>query len=65
MKGKYAALVIGRFAELIKDFITLRDYIGRQKAYAHVEHHASVIGAMSMFKLCITWLGQACPQPPP
>ena len=38
-----------------KDFIKLRDYIARQKAYAYVEHYnSSVLSATSMFKLSIT-----------
>ena len=53
--GQYVALVVGRFGEFSKDFIKLRDYIARQKAYAYVEHfNSSVIGATSMFKLSIT-----------
>jgi hypothetical protein len=52
--GQYVALVVGRFGEFSKDFIKLRDYIARQKAYAYVEHfNSSVIGATSMFKLSI------------
>jgi hypothetical protein len=48
-------LVVGRFGEFSTDFITLCDYISRQKAYVHVEHfNSSIIGAMSMFKLSIT-----------
>ena len=44
-----------RFGEFSKDFIKLRDYIARQKAYAYVEHfNSSVISATSMFKLSIT-----------
>ena len=53
--GQYVALVVGRFGEFSKDFIKLRDYIARQKAYAYVEHfNSSVISATSMFKLSIT-----------
>ena len=53
--GQYVALVVGRFGEFSKDFIKLRDYIARQKAYAYVEHfNSSIMGAMSMFKLSIT-----------
>ena len=39
--GQYVALVVGRFGEFSKDFIKLRDYIARQKAYAYVEHFNS------------------------
>ena len=53
--GQYVALVVGRFGEFSKDFIKLRDYIARQRAYAYVEHfNSSITGAMSMFKLSIT-----------
>ena len=53
--GQYVALVVGRFGEFSKDFIKLRDYIARQKAYAYVEHfNSSIHSAMSMFKLSIT-----------
>ena len=53
--GKYRAMVAGRFGELSKDFIKLRDYIARQRAYAYNEHfNSSVNRAMSMFKLSIT-----------
>ena len=52
---KVPALVVGRFGEFSKDFITLRDYISRHKAFAYVEHFSSSINfAMSMFKLSIT-----------
>ncbi len=55
IREKYEALVFGFFGECSKDFITRRDYIARQKAYAHVKHfYSSVIEAMSMFKLRIT-----------
>ena len=55
IRGQYAALVVGRFGEFSKDFIKLRDFIARQKAYAYVEHfNSSITGAMSMFKLSIT-----------
>ena len=53
--GPYIALVVGRFGEFSKGFVTLRDYIARHKAYAYVEHFNSSINfAMSMFKLSIT-----------
>jgi hypothetical protein len=53
--GRYIALVVGRFGEFSKDFITLRDYIARHKAYAHVENFSSTVErAMPMFKLSIT-----------
>jgi hypothetical protein len=55
LRGKYASLAAGRFCEFSTDFITLRDYIARQKAYAHVEHFmSSITGAMSIFKLSLT-----------
>ena len=55
IRGRYIALVVGRFDEFSKDLITLRDYIARQKAYAHIENfNSSVERAMSMFKLSIT-----------
>ena len=55
VRGKYVALVVGRFGEFSKDFIKLRDYIARQRAYAYVENfNSSITGAMSMFKLSIT-----------
>jgi len=55
IRGQYVALVVGRFGEFSKDFIKLRDFIARQKAYAYVEHfNSSITGAMSMFKLNIT-----------
>ncbi len=48
-------LWFGRFGEFSKDFIKLRNYIARQKAYAYVEHfNSSVIIATSMFKLSVT-----------
>ena len=53
--GKYLAMVAGRFGELSMNFIKLRDYIARQRAYAYNEHfNSSVNRAMSMFKLSIT-----------
>ena len=55
IEGRYIALVVGRFGELSKDFVKLRDYISRQRAYAYNEHfNSSVNMAMSMFKLSIT-----------
>ncbi len=53
--GQYIAMVVGRFGEFSKDFIKLRDYISRQRAYAYNEHfNSSANRAMSMFKLNIT-----------
>jgi hypothetical protein len=53
--GRYIALVIGRFGEFSGDFVKLRDYIARQRAYAYNKHfNSSVNMAMSMFKLSIT-----------
>jgi hypothetical protein len=74
--GQYLAMVAGRFGELSKDFIKLRDYIARQRAYAYNEHfNSSVNSAMSMFELSITshplsadggaWLRESYPRPPP
>jgi hypothetical protein len=55
IRGRYTALVVGRFGEFSRDFVEMRDYIARQKAYAYNEHfNSSVIMAMSMFKLSIT-----------
>ncbi len=48
-------MVVGRFGEFSRDFVKLRDYIARQRAYAYNEHfNSSVNRAMSMFKLSIT-----------
>ena len=48
-------MVVGRFGEFSKDFIKLRDYIAREKAYAYNEHfNSSVYRTMPMFKLSIT-----------
>ena len=48
-------MVVGRFGEFSRDFVKVRDYISRQKAYAHNEHFSSLVNmAMSMFKLSIT-----------
>ncbi len=53
--GQYIAVVVGRFGEFSKDFIKLRDYIARQRAYAYNGHFdSSVNRAMSMFKLSTT-----------
>ena len=55
IEGRYIAQVVGRFGEFSTDFIMLRDYIPRQRAYAYNEHfNSSVNIAMSMFKLIIT-----------
>ena len=55
IRGQYLAMVVGRFGEFSKDFIKLRDYIAREKAYAYNEHYnSSVNRTMSMFKLSIT-----------
>ena len=55
VRGQYVAVVVGRFGEFSKDFIKLRDYIARQRAYANVEHfNSSITYVMSMFKLSIT-----------
>ncbi len=32
--GQYISMGVGRFGEFSKDFIKLRDYIAREKAYA-------------------------------
>ncbi len=43
------------FGEFSKDFIRLRDYIAREKAYAYNEHFSSSVNRpISMFKLSIT-----------
>ncbi len=48
-------MAVGRFGVFSKDFVKLRDYIARQRAYAYNEHiNSSVNRAMSMFKLSIT-----------
>ena len=55
IKERYIALVVGRFGEFSRDFVKVRDYIARQKAYTYNEHfNSSVNMAMSMFKLSIT-----------
>jgi hypothetical protein len=53
--GRYIALVVGRFGEFSRDFVKLRDYIARQRAYAYNDHfNSSVNMAMSLFKLSTT-----------
>ncbi len=48
-------MVVCHFGEFSKDFIKLRDYIARQRAYAYNEHfNSSINRAVSMFKLSIT-----------
>ncbi len=48
-------MAVGRFGEFSKDFIKLRDYISRQRAYAYNKHVNSPANrAMSKFKLSIT-----------
>jgi hypothetical protein len=55
IEGRYIALVVGRFGEFSRDFVKMRGYIARQKAYAYNGHfNSSVNIAMSMFKLSIT-----------
>ncbi len=52
--GRYIALVVGRFGEFPRDFVKLRDYIARQKAYAiSVHFNSSANRAISMRKLSI------------
>ena len=52
--GRYIALVVGRFGKFPRDFVKLRDYIARQRAYAHPEHfNFGINRAISMFKLSI------------
>ena len=41
IRGQYIAMVAGRFGELSKGFIKLRDYSARQRAYAYNEHFNS------------------------
>ena len=49
MEGRYIALVVGRFGELSRDFVKMRDNIARQKAYAYTEHLNSLVNmAISM-----------------
>jgi hypothetical protein len=43
IEGRYIALVVGRFGEFSRDFVKLRDYIARQRAYAYNEHLNSSI----------------------
>ena len=38
IEGRYIALVVGRFGEFSRDFVKVRDYIARQRAYAYNEH---------------------------
>ena len=48
-------MVVGRYGEFSRDFVKMRDYIAREKAYAYNEHfNSSANMAMSMFKLSIT-----------
>ncbi len=55
VEGQYIALVVGRYGEFSRDFVKMRDYVARQKAYAYNEHfNSSVNMAMSMIKLSIT-----------
>ncbi len=50
IEGQYITLVVGRFGEFFRDLAKVRDYIARQKTYAHNEHfNTSVNMAMSMF----------------
>ena len=35
IEGRYIALAVGRFGEFPKDFVKVRDYIARQRVYAH------------------------------
>jgi hypothetical protein len=51
IEGRYITLAVGRFGEFSKDFVKLRDYIARQRAYAYNEHFNM---AMSLLKLSIT-----------
>jgi hypothetical protein len=62
IEGQYIELVVGRFGELSRDFVKMRDYIALQKAYAYNEHfHSSVNMAMSMLGVDGgAWLGPAC-----
>ena len=49
-EGHYIALVVGRYGEFSRDFVKMRDYIAREKAYAYSEHlNSSVNMEMSMF----------------
>ncbi len=54
-EGQYIAFVAGRYGKFSKDFAKMRDYIAREKAYAHNEHfNSSVSMAMSVLKLSTT-----------
>ncbi len=45
-------MAVGRFDEFFRDFVKLREYIARQRAYAYNEHfNSSVNKSMSMLKL--------------
>ena len=55
LEGRYNALAVGRFGEFSRDFVKLRDYIARQRAYAHNGYFNPPVNmAMSMFKLSTT-----------
>ena len=48
-------MVVGHFGEFSRDFVKLRDYIARQRAYAYNElFNSSFSRAMSMFELSST-----------
>jgi hypothetical protein len=48
-------MVVGRYGKFPRDFVKMRSYISREKAYAYNEHfNSSVSMAMSVFKLSIT-----------
>ena len=72
--GQYVALVVGRFGEFSKDFIKLRDYIARQKAYARralqLLSHQRDVDVQAQYHIALgadggAWLGQAYSRPPP
>ncbi len=55
IEGQYITLVVGHYGEFSRDFVKMRDYIARQKAYAYNKHFSSSVNmAISMFKLSIT-----------
>ncbi len=55
IRRRYIALVVGRFGEFPKDFVKLRDYVARQRAYAYNGRFSSSVNiAMSVFKLSTT-----------
>ena len=55
IERQYIVLVVGRYGEFSRDFVKMRDYIAREKAYAYNGlFNPSVNIAISMIKLSIT-----------